>query len=219
MISASLDAWLRPSSNSQPKTRIMIRYRRRRDTNRDPAPTCSSSQTAAQAPAPSSEAVHGGLPGEEPDLSQPFKVDLGRAAVIAEALRECGYPDCAAGARTADAQARAAALLPAPPPQPEGTARTPAAATSQPRQAGYAARHADAPVPGEGLPGPHRSREKLDGGWLVRQVQAEAVRFSVLAQAAGRRSFRRHLFWRSRPPCDVTRELRLRGQTGLPSLR
>jgi hypothetical protein len=77
----------------------------------------------------------------------------------------------------------------------------------------------DERLPGEGLPGPHRSREKLDGGWLVRQVQAEAVRFSVLAQAAGRRSFRRHLFWRSRPPCDVTRELRLRGQTGLPSLR
>ncbi len=34
MISASLDAWLRLSSSIQPKLRIMIRYRRRRDTNR-----------------------------------------------------------------------------------------------------------------------------------------------------------------------------------------
>ena len=39
MISVFLDAWLRPSSSSQPKTRIMIRYSRRRDTNRDPALT------------------------------------------------------------------------------------------------------------------------------------------------------------------------------------
>jgi hypothetical protein len=45
VISASSDAWLRPSS-SQPKTRTMIRYRRRRDTNRDPAPACPSGQTA-----------------------------------------------------------------------------------------------------------------------------------------------------------------------------
>lgn len=33
MISASFDAWLRASSISQPKTRIVIRYRRRKDTN------------------------------------------------------------------------------------------------------------------------------------------------------------------------------------------
>ena len=38
----------------------------------------------------------GGLPEEEFDFGQPFEVDLGRAAVIAEALRECGYPDCTA---------------------------------------------------------------------------------------------------------------------------
>ena len=46
MISASLDAWPRPSRSSRPKTRIMIRHRRRRDTNRDPALTRSSDQTA-----------------------------------------------------------------------------------------------------------------------------------------------------------------------------
>jgi hypothetical protein len=41
--------------------------------------------------------VVGGLPEEEEfDFGQPFEVDLGRAAVIAEALRECGYPDCTA---------------------------------------------------------------------------------------------------------------------------
>src|SRR6266478_246238 len=50
MISASLDAWLRPSRTSQPKTRIMIRYSRRTDTNRDLAPTRSFGQTAAHGP-------------------------------------------------------------------------------------------------------------------------------------------------------------------------
>src|SRR2546430_3865861 len=47
MISASLDAWLRPSRTSQPKTRIMIRYSRRTDTNRDLAATHTTGQTAA----------------------------------------------------------------------------------------------------------------------------------------------------------------------------
>jgi hypothetical protein len=46
MSSASFDAWLRASS--QPKTRIMIRYRRRKDTNRDLAPTRPSDETAGQ---------------------------------------------------------------------------------------------------------------------------------------------------------------------------
>jgi hypothetical protein len=44
----------------------------------------------------------GGLPGEEVDFRQPFDVDLGRAVVIAAALRECGYPDCTAEAVTAE---------------------------------------------------------------------------------------------------------------------
>jgi hypothetical protein len=45
----------------------------------------------------------GELPGEQAfDYRQPFKVDLGRAAVIAEVLRECGYPDCTAEVVTAE---------------------------------------------------------------------------------------------------------------------
>jgi hypothetical protein len=45
----------------------------------------------------------GELPGEQAfDYRQPFKVDLGRAAVIAEVLRECGYPDCTADVVTAE---------------------------------------------------------------------------------------------------------------------
>ena len=43
-----------------------------------------------------------GLPEEEFDFSQPLEIDLGRAAVIAEALRESGYPDCTAEAVTAE---------------------------------------------------------------------------------------------------------------------
>jgi hypothetical protein len=43
-----------------------------------------------------------GLPEDESDFSQPFEIDLGRAAVIAEALRESGYPDCTAEAVTAE---------------------------------------------------------------------------------------------------------------------
>jgi hypothetical protein len=67
-----------------------------------------------------------------------------------------GQPAAAVAARAPDAQdraaatiARAAALLP--PPQRGGTARTSVPdGTSQPRPADYAARHAGAPVPGEG---------------------------------------------------------------------
>jgi hypothetical protein len=44
----------------------------------------------------------GALPGEEFDFGQPFEVDLGRAAVIAEALRECGFPLCTAEVVTAE---------------------------------------------------------------------------------------------------------------------
>lgn len=36
-------------------------------------------------------------PGEQDfDYGRPFLLDIGRAAVIAEALRECGYPHCTA---------------------------------------------------------------------------------------------------------------------------
>jgi hypothetical protein len=67
MISASLDAWLRLSS-IQPKTRIVIRYRRRRDTNGDHAPGCSSGQTAGGSHSSSSEAVQAAPGGREPVL-------------------------------------------------------------------------------------------------------------------------------------------------------
>ena len=40
--------------------------------------------------------------GEEFGFSQPFEVDLGRAALIAEALRESGYPLCTADVVTAE---------------------------------------------------------------------------------------------------------------------
>jgi hypothetical protein len=39
---------------------------------------------------------------EDFDYGQPFEVDIGRAAVIAEALREYGYPRCTADAVTAE---------------------------------------------------------------------------------------------------------------------
>jgi hypothetical protein len=42
------------------------------------------------------------LAEERFDYSQPFEVDLGRAAVIAEALRDCGYPECTAEVVTAE---------------------------------------------------------------------------------------------------------------------
>ena len=38
----------------------------------------------------------GGLPEGEFDFGQPFEVDLGRAAVLAEGLRESGFPLCTA---------------------------------------------------------------------------------------------------------------------------
>jgi hypothetical protein len=40
--------------------------------------------------------------GKEFDYSQPFETDIGRAAVIAEALREYGYPHCTADDVTAE---------------------------------------------------------------------------------------------------------------------
>jgi hypothetical protein len=49
-ISASLNAWLRPSRTSQPKTRTMTKYSRRKDTNRDHASTPPRTPTAAQSP-------------------------------------------------------------------------------------------------------------------------------------------------------------------------
>jgi hypothetical protein len=36
------------------------------------------------------------------DFARPFEIDLGRAAVIAEALRECGYASCTADTVTAE---------------------------------------------------------------------------------------------------------------------
>jgi hypothetical protein len=50
MISASLDAWLRPNKTSQPNTRIMNKYSRRTDTNRDHASTRPTRQIAGHGP-------------------------------------------------------------------------------------------------------------------------------------------------------------------------
>jgi hypothetical protein len=51
MISAFLDAWLRLSRTSQPKSRTVIKYTRRKDgTDRDHASTSSRTPTAAQGP-------------------------------------------------------------------------------------------------------------------------------------------------------------------------
>ena len=58
MISASLDAWLRPNKTSQPNTRIMNKYSRRTDTNRDRASTRPSRQIAGHGHVSSSETVH-----------------------------------------------------------------------------------------------------------------------------------------------------------------
>ncbi len=113
----------------------------------------------------------------------------------------------------------ATALLPAPPPQRGGTARTPAAA-SRPRPAGYAARYAGVPVPGQAFPDGTVCERCWTGGWMGCQVQAEAVRFNVLARAAGRPSLaKRRLLWSFLPAGDVTSERRLRGQASLRSLR
>ena len=40
--------------------------------------------------------------GREFSFAQPFEIDLGRAAVIAEALRECGYAPCTADVVSAE---------------------------------------------------------------------------------------------------------------------
>jgi hypothetical protein len=44
----------------------------------------------------------GDLPAGDFDYSQPFEGDIGRAAVIAEAPREHGYPQCTADIVTAE---------------------------------------------------------------------------------------------------------------------
>jgi hypothetical protein len=54
-----LEAWLRPGSTSQPKTRTMIRYSSRTHMNRDPAATYPSGQTAAYSTAVSGAVVAG----------------------------------------------------------------------------------------------------------------------------------------------------------------
>src|SRR5450759_5758423 len=46
MISASFDAWPRPSRSSQPKTRMTVRYRSRIGTDRELASSRSAGQTA-----------------------------------------------------------------------------------------------------------------------------------------------------------------------------
>lgn len=58
----------------------------------------------AAAPAASAawQAKAGDSPGEKFGFSQPFEIDLGRAALIAEALRESGYPLCTADVVTAE---------------------------------------------------------------------------------------------------------------------
>src|SRR5690349_4173215 len=62
MISASLDAWPRPSRTSHMKTRVMIRYNRRTGTSRDLAATRSTCQTTAHGPC--AEFWSGTPPGE-----------------------------------------------------------------------------------------------------------------------------------------------------------
>src|SRR6266851_6263027 len=76
MISASLDAWLRPSSSSQPKTRIMIRYRRRRDTTAILPQPADLAKPQVTAPASSSEAV------QAVRVEQAAAVEDGECAVL-----------------------------------------------------------------------------------------------------------------------------------------
>jgi hypothetical protein len=40
--------------------------------------------------------------GQDFDYGQPFELDIGRAALIAEALRECGYAGCTADVVTTE---------------------------------------------------------------------------------------------------------------------
>lgn len=51
-------------------------------------------------PAPRGSGGKHAKPGSPPepdfDYERPLLIDIGRAAVIAEALRECGYPHCTA---------------------------------------------------------------------------------------------------------------------------
>jgi hypothetical protein len=62
-----------------------------------PAVPRTSAARHAKAGVPSAgDLLAGDLPEEEFDFSQPFEVDLGRAAVIAEGLRESGFPLCTA---------------------------------------------------------------------------------------------------------------------------
>jgi hypothetical protein len=60
---------------------------------------------AAPAMPPASPARHAAasdVTADEFDFGQPFEVDLGRAAVIAEGLRESGFPFCTADVVTAE---------------------------------------------------------------------------------------------------------------------
>lgn len=75
-ISASLYAWMRLSRTSQPKTRVVIMYRRRTDRNRDLAPTRPFGQTAAHSLASSSGAVRDGA---DPVACARFIAELGVA--------------------------------------------------------------------------------------------------------------------------------------------
>src|SRR5712691_8462967 len=59
-------------------------------------PRTSAARHAKAGVPPAGDPSAGDLPEEEFDFSQPFEVDLGRAAVIAEGLRESGFPLCTA---------------------------------------------------------------------------------------------------------------------------
>jgi hypothetical protein len=59
-------------------------------------------QFAATRSASAGRRAVAGLPEEEFDFGQPFEVDIGRAAIIAEGLREYGFPLCTAAVVTAE---------------------------------------------------------------------------------------------------------------------
>src|SRR5260370_31775719 len=69
MISAFLDAWLRPSRTSQPRTRTMMKYSRRKDMDRDHASTPYGHQPEQlNSHVAGSEAVQGNLTAQDEDL-------------------------------------------------------------------------------------------------------------------------------------------------------
>jgi hypothetical protein len=66
-----------------------------------------ASESRAPAPLPPGRSAGdttgaGDRAGREFSFARPFEIDLGRAAVIAEALRECGYAPCTADTVSAE---------------------------------------------------------------------------------------------------------------------